>query len=361
MTWKGCPSLALAAQHHTRTATAPSGTGWITIVLCLFLAVTAPALHAANNTSQKDAAKTARKPHPAMIEPLAAHSLLLDVTNTGRRMVTVGARGHILISRNGNHWTQVPNPSRATLTAVDFADPDHGWAVGWDAVILHTADGGQSWQLQYFRPSLERPLLDVLALSSEHAVAVGARGLLLVTRNGGRHWTRVKPKFDPQAKWHLSAITQLQDGTLFIAGEKGTLGYSSDAGKTWKALASPYPGPLFDAAPIGAHGVLIAGLQGNVYCTPAPGKPWHEIDIGTGATIMGATQVSGNRIVLAGQNGIIRSLTGDDCSAKIRVATPANTAFSDLTGGTLSPDGALIMIGKAGIRRLGVTGHDSKH
>ena len=36
----------------------------------------------------------------------------------------------------------------AELTDVFFLDPDQGWAVGDRGVILHTEDGGRHWQVQ---------------------------------------------------------------------------------------------------------------------------------------------------------------------------------------------------------------------
>ena len=39
-------------------------------------------------------------------------------------------------------------PVSSDLTAVFFVDDKQGWAVGHDGVILHTADGGETWALQ---------------------------------------------------------------------------------------------------------------------------------------------------------------------------------------------------------------------
>ena len=34
------------------------------------------------------------------------------------------------------------------LFAVDCVDPQHIWAVGFNSVIVHTADGGKTWEFQ---------------------------------------------------------------------------------------------------------------------------------------------------------------------------------------------------------------------
>src|SRR5471030_2586830 len=73
----------------------------------------------------------------------SVHGLLLDVTHAGTRLVTVGERGHILYSDDqGKDWTQAKVPSRQLLTALYFVDDKHGWAVGHDAQILASSDGG---------------------------------------------------------------------------------------------------------------------------------------------------------------------------------------------------------------------------
>jgi hypothetical protein len=93
----------------------------------------------------------------AIQSELATSALLLGITEAGDRLVTVGEYGHILYSDDrGETWVQAENvPTRITLTAVSFANDQEGWAVGHDAVILHTSDGGTTWERQYTDPVLE--------------------------------------------------------------------------------------------------------------------------------------------------------------------------------------------------------------
>lgn len=69
-------------------------------------------------------------------------------------------------------------PDRLALTAVRFADSTHGWAVGYyadvaESVILHTADGGASWEVERVQPGEE--LRSLFVLGREHAWAAGDR------------------------------------------------------------------------------------------------------------------------------------------------------------------------------------------
>ena len=80
----------------------------------------------------------------SQVQPLAASSLILDIANVGAGLVAVGERGHALVYDGS--WHQVATPVSSQLTKVFFLNEKRGWAVGHDATILHTQDGGQTWQ-----------------------------------------------------------------------------------------------------------------------------------------------------------------------------------------------------------------------
>jgi len=68
---------------------------------------------------------------PAVKSSLSSASILMDVVNTGKRLVAVGERGHILLSDDsGDSWNQVDVPTSVTLTAVSFPTPERGWVIG---------------------------------------------------------------------------------------------------------------------------------------------------------------------------------------------------------------------------------------
>lgn len=105
----------------------------------------------------------------------AKHSLLVDVAKAGTRLVAVGERGHILFSDDdGAQWQQAKVPSRVLLTSVYFSDDKHGWAVGHDATILASTDGGRSFAVA------GRP--DRLSLAG---VTANAQGNLILVGQGG--------------------------------------------------------------------------------------------------------------------------------------------------------------------------------
>jgi len=294
-------------------------------------------------------------PQPAEIMPNASKSLVLGLAAAGDHLVAVGARGDILLSDNGNDWKQVAVPVRSALTAVDFVDAQDGWAVGHDAAILHSSDGGATWTLQNFQPDLEKPFLGVLFLDKQRGFAVGAYGLFNRTVDGGAHWTAVDAPAILADGLHLYSIRKLGNGDLFIAGEQGLLGRSADGGQTWTKLDSGYKGTFFGAAPVGSSGVLVCGLRGNAYYAAdvaAAAVAWQKIDTGATDSFFGCAPLADGRVVMAGVNGIVSVF--DPKTLKVsKVDDPVDIALSAV----LPWKGGFVVGGEAGVRELADSAH----
>jgi len=288
------------------------------------------------------------KPMPSETMPLASRSMLLDVVNTGDRLVAVGDRGHILVSNNGKEWAQVATPVRSALTAVAFADAKNGWAVGHDAVILRTQDGGRSWALQNFQPQLEKPLLDVLFLDASHGFAVGAYGLFYETVDGGQNWAEVNADVRGE-ELHFNSITRLNNGDLLVAGEQGMLAISGDGGATWNKLTSPYESSLFGALALGEKGAVVYGLRGNVYTTRDPrSNSWTKVDTGTVASMFGGTATPDGGVAMVGLNGTVLLMDGSGGNLR-RLRSSAGTPLS---GAIVVGEQALLAVGESGVQSV---------
>lgn len=294
----------------------------------------------AEAVAEKPVATT--KPRPSEIMPLAARSPMLGLVNTGKHLVAVGDRGQILVSNNGRNWAQVPTPVRAPLTAVNFVDDMNGWAVGHDATILHTADGGRTWVLQHFNAELEKPYLSVRFLDANNGFAVGAYGMASITSDGGKTWIDLDAPAIRGDEVHLNDIIKLGNGNLLIAGEQGMIGLSADNGTTWEKLTSPYDSSLFGALPVGEKGALVFGLRGNVFLSSdVRAGNWTKIDPQTVDTFFGGTTAPDGKLILVGLSGtilIIDPATNAARSVKIRKdeVTASGRRVTDVVTSTLS-------------------------
>lgn len=260
------------------------------------------------------------------IAPLAKESLLMDVAVNGEQLLAVGERGHLLVSSdNGANWQQKSIPTTSALTAV-YAIDDHIWAVGHDAIIIASKDGGGSWAVQQYLPDLERPLMDVLFFDKNNGIAIGAYGVFFRTTDSGKTWTReyhtafLHPddqeyleelKQEDEAFYqeemasilpHLNRVN-LNSDRLFIAGETGLLAFSNDNGVTWSRLESGYYGSFFDVLGLDDGSVVAAGLRGNVYKSDVTREVWSRIDSGTTATFNSILPLSQQEYLFLGNNG----------------------------------------------------------
>ena len=297
--------------------------------------------------AQDDGAVT---PEPAEFAVLAADVLLLDAEVIDGHAVAVGARGHILRIEPDLTWTQMPAPVNRQLTAVDFVDEARGWAVGHDAAILATTDGGASWTLQHFDPEREQPLFNVHFMDAERGLAVGAYGLMLATDDGGESWFDVEYSEDEFADSHLNAIAQHGD-TLVVVGERGSVYRSPDLGETWEEADFPYDGSMFGVVVTDGGRFVAFGLRGHVLASDDDGRSWQEV-VQAPVTLNGGTVLSDGRIVLVGLNGVVM-VSADGGRTFLSRRDPIGDALADAFR---FGDGPLIVIGAEGFREYPIDG-----
>lgn len=318
---------------------------------------------------------------PARPSAYATKSLLNGLALAGSRVVAVGQRGHVVISDDaGKNWRQAKVPVSSDLVAVSFPNAEQGWAVGHDGVVLHSADGGQSWDKQldgraigriyadYYAAEAaagrlgnaeqasrlleeaqkiagqgaEGSLLDVWFADNKTGFVVGAFNLILRTEDGGKTWTPWYHRTDNPNRLHLYAIRKLDAG-LFVVGEQGLLMKLDDAAQRFGALDAGYRGTWFGLAGSGAT-VLVHGLRGNAYRSTDGGRLWAKVETGLPDGITGSARC-GDWLVLVSQSG--RLLIGDSAAnnlspLKAEQATPGSAVVCQAD--------TLIVAGARGVR-----------
>jgi len=352
---------SVVIEKNDNSRTPPPGKP-LNAVLSLFISMALCGNALAADSSPADAPANAGDASVFALESAkASRSLLLDVTHAGNRMVVVGDRGHILYSDDqGKSWTQAKVPTRQLLTAVYFVDDKHGWAVGHDAQILASSDGGATWTKQFEDLKREAPLLDVWFKDLNTGIAVGAYGALLETTDGGQHWEDIGDRLDNEDQYHLNGITYVKDAGLFIVGEMGSMFRSTDEGQTWEKLEGPYQGSLFGAVGTSEANTLLAyGLRGNLFRSTDFGSTWEPIALQGERgplefSIANASLMPDNTIVLVGNGGSVMRSTDDG-----ETFTVSNRPDRlSLAAVTEDNKGNLILVGQGGVRVTSPTGAD---
>ncbi len=269
-------------------------------------------------------------------------SLLLDAALAGDAIVAVGERGLVQRSNDGGEtWTTVDADVSRTLCAITFLDERNGWAAGHGAIILRTEDGGKSWQHQFTGDDDESPILDIMAISGGHVIAVGAFGAYYESHNSGADW---KQHFILEEDMHLNRISRSRDGTLWLAGEFGTLLRSRDSAKSWQSLSTDEDGSLYGVLPLTNGNLIAYGLRGRVYRSTDDGENWTSLETpGTGLLMTGIELSSADTIIVTGQ---ARTWWVSRDGGETFTSTIDDTAaIAELL---LTPSGHLMTFGEAG-------------
>lgn len=157
----------------------------------------------------------------------------------------------------------------ATLHDIQFVDEEYGWAVGDRGVVLRTVNGGRTWVRQ--PTPVECPLYSISFVDKEQGWAVGGEmtpythksiGIVLHTKNGGRSWKRV----DKGMVSRLRSVTFFNDQHGIIAGDGTSFNPSGvyqthDGGLGWQ----PLPGDAlrcWSAAHLSPNGGALVGARG---------------------------------------------------------------------------------------------------
>lgn len=284
----------------------------------------------------------------AVMAEAPSRAVIQAVERAGDRLVAVGERGLILLSDdNGANWRQARVPVSVGLTAVHFPTPRQGWAVGHFGTVLHSADGGETWQTQLTGTEAaervlaeaqalsgstdassamlvnakrmvaegpDKPFLDVYFGDERNGLVVGAFNLILRTTDGGKSWRSLSAQLDNPGARHLYAITA-GGGSLYIAGEEGRAYRSDDQGSSFVRLNTPYKGSYFTVA---AHdsSVVIAGLRGNAFHSSDRGETWTPLELPGSASVVASLIGDDGTLLLLNQAGQL--LEGRDAEPLLR-------------------------------------------
>ena len=179
-------------------------------------------------------------------------------------------------------WNKQTSGTLGWLHSVFFLDQKTGWAVGSRGALLTTIDGGLSWQVKQ-RPTNDS-LQDVYFVDERNGWLVceaniyelkanAPRTYLLHTGDGGSTWERVNVNGgDVDAR--LVRVVFSRGGHGWVFGEAGTI-YTTRDGQSWKRLQPPTRYLLLGGAFIDNDRGWLVGAGATVLQTSDGGDTWH--------------------------------------------------------------------------------------
>ncbi len=243
--------------------------------------------------------------------PLVKESLLLDIA-AGINIVIVGERGHILTGTTQQDLVQVSVPTRTTLTAIALSG-NHAWAVGHDASVLHSSDAGRNWEVQLMMPELDRPFLDVFFMDENNGIAVGAYGLFYRTIDGGITWIKelhasVLPQDD------IEYLDSIKDDPAFYEEELSFIL------------------PHFNRLSYTDGKLYMAGEAGMLAFSDDFGRSWRRFDIDYRGSFFDIQETENGQLFAVGLRGNI-FLADNDSKAWNRLQTCVTTSLNSIVRG----------------------------
>ena len=235
----------------------------------------------------------------------AVHAPLFAAAHAGKRIVVAGEHGVILLSDDeGKSFRQARLvPTQALLSSLSFVDEKQGWAAGHDGLVLHTTDGGETWEIQREELEGDKPLFSIYFRDAQHGIAVGLFGTAVQTADGGKNWTPLAVESGDDADHHLYWIFGDPATALCIAGEAGMIYRSTDGGASWTAIKTSNPGSFWTGLQLKDGSLLAAGQRGHVFLSHDQGANWTEVASGTDQSLTGVVQSEEGSLLLTGVAG----------------------------------------------------------
>jgi photosystem II stability/assembly factor-like uncharacterized protein len=217
--------------------------------------------------------------------------------------VIVGDRGQILVTHGTykNLWSPRDSKTTEMLTSLSFVDDKHGWAAGHGGIIIHTQDGGESWEVQREASPQNLPLFDIQFVSREIGYASGAYDTLLKSVDGGESWSSIPTGTD--VIYNGLFFHDPENG--FLLGEFGSLLKTSDGGASWEQMnTGDHQGTLFGITFLSPQKAIAYGISGKLLVSDDAGENWTDIPTGTEEALFMAA-ANGGDVVIVGKSGII--------------------------------------------------------
>lgn len=185
-------------------------------------------------------------------------------------------------------------------------------AVGERGIVVVSDDAGRSWR-QVPAP-VSVTLTAVRFADERHGIAVGHAGVVLVTADRGETWAR---RFDGKQAADLAMRSAK------AAGDQGALKEAE------RLVADGADKPLLDAIAFDATRALVLGAYGLIFETRDGGTSWtpwmNRLD-NPRALHLYAARVRANVMVIAGEQGLL--LRSDDGGGSFRrITTPYKGSF----------------------------------
>lgn len=241
-------------------------------------------------------------------------------------------------SDGGRTWQQQGGDLRAgELVAVRFVNSSHGWALAnggpypQNVALARTTDGGNRWYwvntgVRGMTGAGYAVVQGALRFRGELFGWAGVLGQVLRTSDAGAHW---ETSDLPRNHIAVHAVEFTGNDTGWAAGLG--LHRTVDGGRTWEARDTGVTTDLHDVQFPDVRNGWVAGDRGVLMRTTDGGGQWRQVDSGTSADLLGIHFVSAGRGWIVGDYGTILSYSDE------RVPAGKPAIYSVVDGASFRP------------------------
>jgi photosystem II stability/assembly factor-like uncharacterized protein len=214
-------------------------------------------------------------------------------------------------------------------------------AVGDRGYIVSSDDGGATWKRA---KTPAAPLLTAVRfIDAKRGWAVGHDSVILATGDEGETWAQ---QFSaPAENRPLLDVLFLDANTGIAVGAYGAYYETADGGKTWNdRKVSADDKHLNAIVRLGEGKLLILGEAGTILTSADAGKTWTPVTSPYKGSLFGAVVAEDGAVVAFGMRG--RIFRSGDAG---KTWTPVeNASTATLMGGSTLPGGTMVLAGSAG-------------
>ncbi|MCD4796767.1 MAG: choice-of-anchor J domain-containing protein, partial [Candidatus Cloacimonetes bacterium] len=204
------------------------------------------------------------------------------------------------------------------ISKIDFVG-NNGWAVLSEGLVIHTPDGGTTWEYQQTATS-ER-LYDVSFVDNLEGWVAGNDGLIFHTTDGGNSWIQQ----NSTTTTNLQSVNFVDALNGWAAGSYGEIVHTSDGGATWSAQTSGIGSKIYSIYFVDTlNGWAVAGSDYIIHTTDG-GATWTTQTNPTTDSMKDVIFYDANEGWAAGQHSIIHTVDGG--ATWVEQANPGDENF----------------------------------
>lgn len=232
-----------------------------------------------------------------------------STTNSGwnfssSEYLLVGKAGTIIHTIDGGtSWQRLPAATTEDLSCVYFSDANHGWACGSNGVVLRTVNHGNSWSVIQ---SGAGTLNGICFHGLDTGWAVGALGMIVKSTDSGASWLTN----DSRTTENLCAVLFTSGTNGYSCGTNGMITKTTNGGNIWLPIASSTSNALHDLASSGTT-IFAGGANGTVVMSTDAGQTWNSTGASTGFAVNGLAAPAPGILWAVGPGGSV-SASGDN-------------------------------------------------